>query len=103
MSFGAGQRQCIGKDFSIMEAQIILAMIVQRYTMQAVPGPAVRPKFSTTLKPDRPVLVNLERRASSYRPGVILLLLHMTIIDKGVISRAAALPITPLQRLIAPY
>ena len=65
MPFGAGQRQCIGKDFSIMEAQIILAMIVQRYTMHAVPGSSVRPKFSTTLKPDRPVLVNLERRAGS--------------------------------------
>jgi cytochrome P450 len=63
--FGLGQRQCIGKDFSLMEAQIILAMLVQRYTLTAVPGTAVLPKFSTTLKPDRPVLVHLERRAGS--------------------------------------
>jgi len=61
--FGVGQRQCIGKDFSLMEAQIILAMIVQRYTLTAVAGPAVLPKFSTTLKPNRPVLVRLEQRA----------------------------------------
>ncbi len=65
MPFGMGQRQCIGRDFSIMEAQIILAMIVQRYMMTAVPGPAALPKLSTTLKPDRPVLVQLERRAGS--------------------------------------
>jgi cytochrome P450 len=60
--FGAGQRQCIGRDFSIMEAQIILAMIVQRYTLSAVSGPAVLPKLSSTLKPNRPVLVRLEPR-----------------------------------------
>jgi cytochrome P450 len=60
--FGLGQRQCIGRDFSLMEAQIILAMIVQRYTLIAA-GSAVRMKRSTTLKPDRPVLVQVERRA----------------------------------------
>ena len=63
MPFGMGQRQCIGRDFSLMEAQIILAMIVQRYTLAAPSGSEVRPKFSTTLKPDRPVLVYLEPRA----------------------------------------
>jgi cytochrome P450 len=65
MPFGMGQRQCIGRDFSIMEAQIILAMLVQRYRLAAEPGTAALPKLSTTLKPDRPVLVNLERRAGS--------------------------------------
>jgi cytochrome P450 len=63
--FGAGQRQCIGRDFSLMEAQIILAMIVQRYRVTALPGPEVLPKFSASLKPSRPVLVRLERRAGS--------------------------------------
>jgi cytochrome P450 len=61
--FGVGQRQCIGKDFSLIEAQIILAMLVQRYTLTAAPGPMAQPKFSTTLKPDRSVLVYLDRRA----------------------------------------
>ena len=60
--FGAGQRQCIGKDFSLMEAQIILAMIVQRYTLTTMAGPAVLPKFSTTLKPNRSIMVDLEQR-----------------------------------------
>jgi cytochrome P450 len=61
--FGMGQRLCIGKDFSIMEAQLILAMIVQRYTFEPVPGPAVQPKISSTLKPDRSIEVVLKKRA----------------------------------------
>jgi cytochrome P450 len=65
MPFGLGQRQCIGRDFSIMEAQIILAMIVQRYTLTTMDGQTVLPKFSTTLKPDRPVMVGLRRRAGA--------------------------------------
>jgi len=63
MPFGMGQRQCIGKDFSIMEAQIILAMIIQRYTLTAVPGPPVLPKLTSTLKPNRPVFMHVKQRA----------------------------------------
>jgi len=58
--FGMGQRQCIGKDFSMMEAQIILAMVVQRYALTAAPDAAIKPKISSTLKPNRSVLVHLE-------------------------------------------
>ena len=62
--FGMGQRQCIGKDFSLMEAQIILAMVMQRYTFTAASGAAIRPKLSSTLKPDGGVPVRLEPRAA---------------------------------------
>lgn len=60
--FGAGQRQCIGRDFAIMEAQIILAMLVQRYTFTAVPGRVAEPSLSTTLAPRGGVWVKMERR-----------------------------------------
>jgi cytochrome P450 len=63
LPFGLGQRQCIGKDLALMEAQIILAMLVQRYGLNAVPGPALLPKLSTTLKPNRPVFVRVTQRA----------------------------------------
>jgi len=62
--FGVGQRQCIGRDFSIMEAQIILAMIMQRYDLAAIPGPTIAPKLSASLKPNRGVRVRLEKRGA---------------------------------------
>ncbi|MFL5806215.1 MAG: cytochrome P450, partial [Roseiflexaceae bacterium] len=62
--FGAGQRQCIGRDFSIMEAQIILAMIMQHYDLAAIPGQTIAPKLSASLKPNRGVRVRLEKRGA---------------------------------------
>lgn len=60
--FGAGQRQCIGRDFSIMEAQIILAMLVQRYTLTDKPRPLAQPQLSTTLRPKGGVTINVAKR-----------------------------------------
>lgn len=65
MPFGVGQRQCIGKDFALMEAQLILAMLVQRYTFTQAKGAPIRPTFTMTLRPNRPVLMHLQRRAAS--------------------------------------
>lgn len=62
MPFGAGQHQCIGKDFAMMEAQLILAMLLQRYRVTAAPGHTTRPQLSATLKPKGGVFVNLARR-----------------------------------------
>jgi cytochrome P450 len=62
MPFGAGQRQCIGRDFLIMEAQIVLAMILQRYTLEALPGHTAALQPSGTLKAQGGVLVRLQRR-----------------------------------------
>jgi cytochrome P450 len=60
--FGAGQRQCIGRDLSLMETQIILPMLLQRFTLTAVPGRVARPKLALTFVPDA-VPVYLGRRA----------------------------------------
>jgi cytochrome P450 len=60
--FGAGQRQCIGRDFSLMEAQIILAMLVQRYSFEAAPGSTGDAALSTTLKPKQSVKLMLKQR-----------------------------------------
>jgi cytochrome P450 len=65
LPFGAGQRQCIGKDFAMMEAQLILAMITQRYTVSALPRPMAVPRLSTTLKPKDGIFVNLAPRERS--------------------------------------
>ncbi|MGH9314140.1 MAG: cytochrome P450 [Vicinamibacterales bacterium] len=49
--FGGGPRQCIGNQFALMEAAIILAMVVQRYRLDLVPGHPVEPQALITLRP----------------------------------------------------
>jgi cytochrome P450 len=42
LPFGAGVHQCIGNAFALMEARIILAAMVQRFAISAIPGHKVR-------------------------------------------------------------
>ena len=59
--FGAGQRQCIGRDLSLMETQIILPMLLQRFTLAAVPGRIAQPRLGATFVP-KGVHVYLRKR-----------------------------------------
>jgi cytochrome P450 len=59
---GAGQRQCIGKEFALMEGQLILARIAQRYQVSAVPGREARLHLGTTLRAKDGVWVYLAVR-----------------------------------------
>jgi cytochrome P450 len=49
--FGGGPHQCIGKGFALMEAQLILATVMQRYRLELVPGHPVLELAQTTLRP----------------------------------------------------
>ncbi|WP_257450226.1 cytochrome P450 [Archangium lipolyticum] len=60
--FGAGQRQCIGKEFALMEAQLILTRLAQRFHVEAVPGRVAELLLSTTLRAKSGVWVKLTRR-----------------------------------------
>jgi cytochrome P450 len=60
--FGAGQRQCIGKDFAMMEATLILSRLLQRYRIMPADKPAPKAAFSATLSPTNGVWVKLEKR-----------------------------------------
>jgi cytochrome P450 len=62
--FGAGQRQCLGRDFALMEGQLALAMLVQRYQVSARAGQTIQPVLSTTLRPKGGVIVHLMRRTA---------------------------------------
>jgi cytochrome P450 len=51
LPFGAGPRQCIGNGFAMLEAQLILATIVQRAELELVPGRVVEVEPVVTLRP----------------------------------------------------
>lgn len=48
--FSGGPRQCIGNNFAIMEATLILATVARRYRLTLVPGHPIEPEPSFTLR-----------------------------------------------------
>lgn len=51
--FGNGQRSCIGRGFALQEAQLVLAMLLQRFDLAlADPGYQLEVKETLTLKPE---------------------------------------------------
>jgi cytochrome P450 len=64
LPFSGGQRQCIGNTFSLVETVVLLAQLLRRFTVEVEPGMSqVKPVAIVTVRPDRPVLVNLRARA----------------------------------------
>lgn len=61
MPFGLGPHQCIGNNFALIEATLILAMAAQRYSMKLVPGFQVQAKLIDTVRPVGGLPVTLER------------------------------------------
>jgi cytochrome P450 len=49
--FGAGPRRCVGNQFALIEGQLLLAMIAQRFRLRAIPGHTVIPDPILTLRP----------------------------------------------------
>jgi cytochrome P450 len=58
--FGGGPRQCIGNNFALMEMQLIVASIAQRFRLRLVPGHQVEADPSITLRPRNGVKVTLQ-------------------------------------------
>ena len=57
--FGAGPRQCIGNNFGLMEAALVMACILQRFELHSIPGITVHPQALFVLRPNRDVLMSL--------------------------------------------
>jgi cytochrome P450 len=57
--FGGGPRRCLGEHFAMREAQLIVAMVAQRYRLQLVSGHPVIPQPLLALRPRDGVRVML--------------------------------------------
>jgi cytochrome P450 len=61
LPFGRGPRQCIGREFALMEAQLALAMIVRDYHVAVASPTPVVPNVALTLRPRLPFDVRVQR------------------------------------------
>jgi len=59
--FGGGPRRCIGKQFALLEAKLILASVASRYELDYV-GPEMELRGSLTMHPRHPVPAEITRR-----------------------------------------
>ncbi|KAL6594002.1 hypothetical protein ACP70R_048903 [Stipagrostis hirtigluma subsp. patula] len=51
LSFSLGPRACIGQNFSIMEAQVVMAMILRKFSFSLSPKYVHKPKYLLSLSP----------------------------------------------------
>ena len=61
LPFGAGMRQCIGKHFAMLETQITLATILQRYKLRPITTD-YEPEALLTIRPKKPIVMTVEER-----------------------------------------
>jgi cytochrome P450 len=59
--FGGGPRLCIGASFAMMEANLLLAVVAQRFQLRLVPGHPVAAMPSITLRPRHGMRMSLSR------------------------------------------
>ncbi len=59
--FGGGPRNCIGAAFAQLEAKLVLARLLQRFTFQSLGG-ALRARMRATLEPDPGLRIAVYRR-----------------------------------------
>jgi cytochrome P450 len=65
--FGGGQRQCLGKNFALVEAQLAIPMIIQRYRFSlqdpSDPDALQRPPVpSYSMRPEQIIRLKIEKR-----------------------------------------
>ena len=71
LPFGAGPRQCIGNQFALIEAQLSVATLAQRYRLRLVPGHRVEPWPLITLRPRHGMPMIIERRTLGVLPAAV--------------------------------
>ena len=68
--FGSGPRMCIGMPFAQLEARLLLATILQRYSPRLVSGYPVEPRPRVTLRPKYGIQMTLEPAVVAERSTV---------------------------------
>ncbi|MFG3160242.1 cytochrome P450 [Streptomyces sp. NPDC048232] len=66
--FGTGARACIGRQFALHEATLVLGLLLRRYELRPEPGYRLRVTERLTLMPEG-LRLRLERRTASGGPG----------------------------------
>ena len=59
--FGGGPRKCIGEEFALLEATLVLATVAQQYRFHLVPGHPVDASPIFTLRPRQGVLMTVQK------------------------------------------
>ncbi|MEM9553212.1 MAG: cytochrome P450 [Acidobacteriota bacterium] len=62
LPFGSGPRQCIGREFSLMESQLAVIRVLQSFDLECVDEPMPPVHVGATLKPKGPVRLRLTPR-----------------------------------------
>jgi cytochrome P450 len=61
LPFGAGPRICMGMSFAMIESQIILGTLLVMFRTRLATPDTIAPQTQVTLRPDHPVLLDLEK------------------------------------------
>lgn len=63
--FGLGARKCLGNQFALMEIQLAIICIIQRYKFSFLPGYGIpEPTLGISLRPKKNVMMSISRRNS---------------------------------------
>lgn len=65
LPFGGGPRVCIGNNFALMEARLVLAAMIQRVELSLIPGQEIAPQQLVTLRPKHGIQMKVTSRQSS--------------------------------------
>ncbi|MFF7844025.1 cytochrome P450 [Streptomyces ossamyceticus] len=95
--FGSGERACIGRQFALHEATLVLALVIHRYRLIDHTNYQLKIKQSLTIKPDEFTL-NLARRTSGERrlPAAAALAAGSAPADRPAVRRATGTALTLL-------